>query len=198
MRAGRIVAIVVAACVAVIALMVCITTGIGVAGSVHGGMTEMALRFGEGYSRSSGPNNEGVHVQSVSTLAIVSIPGLSPFATGLHLTAGILAALAPLAIAAFALLIGVGLWRGRPFAARIARGLVISAVLLLVLTIAAQLIGWASRLVAMSEFENDYPQLFSPAPEFDPLLTATAVGLLIVAIAFRLGSHADRSTEGLV
>ncbi|MFT4285602.1 MAG: hypothetical protein QM598_12280 [Protaetiibacter sp.] len=193
----RFLAIAAAGVVVLTAVGVSIATGLDAAASVHDGFTDMELRLGQA-SRSSGPNADGVRVQSISTLALASIPGLSPLAIGLHLSAGALMALAPLAIAAFALLIGIGLMRGRPFNGGIARGLVLSSALLLACTVGGQLLAWASRAVAIGEFAIDYPGFFSRAPEFDPLLTATAVGLLVVAIAFRLGSRADRSTEGLV
>jgi hypothetical protein len=195
MPARRILAIIVAACVVLLAIVAATATGLAVATSVHNGTTDMALRMNDG-SRSSGDPG-GVSAQSIATQTIVAIPELSPLAIGLHLAGGALAAIAPLAIAWFAARLGLGLWRGRPFAAPVARELLIASAALLALTIASQLVLWVSRAAALSELPEGGSQ-FSYWPEFDPLLTVTALGLLIVALAFQLGSRADRITEGLV
>jgi hypothetical protein len=200
MRPARILAIVVAACVVLVAVGAATVMAIGVITSVHNGTTDIALRFNDagGFGRSSGIPG-GVNAQSIVTQTIVSIPGLSPLAIGLHLTGGAVAALAPLAIAWFAVRLGVGFWRGRPFAAPVARELVIAAAALLVLTIASQLVLWLSRVAVLTELPHGGGDgQFSYLPEFDPLLTVTALGLLIVALACQLGSRADRLTEGLV
>lgn len=198
MRGGQILATVVAAFVVLVAVGAATATATGVITSVHAGATDIPLRFNEDFGRSSGIPG-GVRAQAVVTQTIVAIPRLSPLAVGLHLTGGALGALAPLALAWFAARLGVGLWRGRPFAAQIARELVIASAAMLGLTLASQLVLWLSRLAVLSElpFGGGTGQ-FSYWPEFDPLLTVTALGLLIVAIAVRLGSRADRLTEGLV
>jgi len=197
---GRILAIVVAACVGLIAVGATVALAVGVVTSVHNGLTDIALRFNDagGFGRNSGIPG-GVRSQAVDTQTIVSVPGLSPLTVGLHLTGGALGALAPLAIAWFAARLGVGLWRGRPFAAPVARDLLIASTALFGLSISSQLFLWLSQVAALSElpYRGGIGQ-FSSWPPFDPFLPATALGLLIVALAFPLGSRADRLTEGLV
>jgi hypothetical protein len=173
--------------------------GIAAITSVHNGTTDIALRFNDANGGRSSGIPGGVWAQAIATQTLVAIPALSPLTIGLHLTGGALAALAPLTIAWFAARLGLGLWRGRPFAAPIARELVIASAALLALTIASQLVLWLARVAALSELPEDGGNgQFSYWPEFDPLLMVTALGLLIVAIAVRLGSRADRLTEGLV
>lgn len=197
-RGRRILTILVAGCVVLVATGAAVATAIGVIGSLHAGTTDIALRFNEGVGRSSGVPG-GVRAQAIVTQTLVAMPGLSPLAVGLHLAGGALGALAPLALAWFAARLGFGLWRGRPFAAPVARELVISSAAMLGLTVASQLVLWLSRITTLSELLQDGgTSQFSWWPEFDPLLTVTALGLFIVAIAVRLGSRADRLTEGLV
>jgi hypothetical protein len=199
-RARRILAIAVSACIVLIAVGAAAAMAIGVVTSMHNGLTEIALRFNDadGFGRSSGVPG-GVRAQAIVTETIVAIPGLSPLTVGLHLTGGVLATLAPLAIGWFAARLGVGLWRGRPFAAPVARDLLIASAALFGLSISSQLLLWLSQLAALSElpYGGGIGQ-FSYWPEFDPFLPATALGLLIVALAFPLGSRAARLTEGLI
>jgi hypothetical protein len=196
-RGRRVLATLVAASVVLVAIGTAVTMAIGVIASVHAGTTDIPLRFNEEFGRSSGIPG-GVRAQAIVTQTIVSIPDLSPLTVGLHFTGGMLAALAPLALAWFAARLGTGLWRGRPFAAPVARDLVIASTAMIGLTIASQLVLWLSRIATLSELRGGGTPQFSLWPEFDPLLTVTALGLLIVAVAVQLGSRADRLTEGLV
>jgi hypothetical protein len=173
--------------------------GIGVAASVHNGLTDIGLRFNDadGFGRSSGIPG-GVRAQAIVTEATVAIPGLSPLTVGLHLVGGALGALAPLAIAWFAARLGLGIWRSRPFATPVARDLLIASAALFGLSISSQLLLWLSQLTALSELPAGGGGPFSYWPPFDPFLPAAALGLLIVALAFPLGSRADRLTQGLI
>ena len=197
MRGRRILTILVAGCVVLVATWAAVMTAISVIASVHGSTIDIPLRFNQEFGRNSGIPG-GVRSQAIVTQTIVAIRGLSPLTVGLHITGGMLAALAPLTLAWFAVRLGVGLWRGRPFAAPVARDLVVASAVMLGLTMVSQLVLWLSRITTLTELPYVGSGLFSWWPEFDPLLTVPALGLLIVAIAVRLGSRADRLTEGLV
>jgi hypothetical protein len=92
-----------------------------------------------------------------------------------------------------------GIRRARPFERRVVRQIAIAGIALLVLGTASQLVGWWATNAVIDEFgENNNAWVYLRDLDFQPLIVAVGLTLLLVALAFRVGTRLQRDTEGLV
>jgi hypothetical protein len=137
----------------------------------------------------------GIGFSGTTDTATLSITNLPVALHLLHLSAGVCTVLVYLAMAVAAALLGRALLRGRPFSLGVTRTIEIAVVALLGFGLAAQVLDWAAD-VTILDYLGDLQ--FSRAFTFDPLVVAGALGLALVAVAFRAGTRMQRDTEGLV